>query len=217
MIKAYALAGLAAVLPGCAVPASAWKGKVEWPDDYSGKNIVPFMEAGAALAAAAAIREMIKTNPHPHLFWGCSSPEQGLEVAVYRGPTSGLYYVMLEERFDRCGGPRYRVLDWWYVYAVTPQGEVVAEAPPPQWTWEDAAAAPPAPSPTPPEQTPPPAAPHPETPGNTPAPTPPPSQSPPPIPEAPSPPPVPPSPASPPSISPAPGAPGPTPASPEGP
>jgi hypothetical protein len=205
MVKAYALAVLATVLPGCAVPASAWKGKVEWPDDYSGKNIVPFMEAGAALAAAAAVREMIKTNPHPHLFWGCSSPEQGLEVAVYRGPTSGLYYVMLEERFDRCGGPRYRVLDWWYVYAVTPQGEVVAEAPQPQWTWEDAAAAPPTPSPTPQPQ------------GDTPAPTPPPASSPPPTPEAPSPTPVAPSPASPPPVPPAPGTPAPTPASPEGP
>jgi|SRR6218665_1271690 len=142
VIKAYALAGLAAVLPGCVGPSAAWRGQVEWPNDYSGKNIAPLMEAGAALAAAAAIREMIKTNPHPHLFQGCSSPEQGLEVAIYNGPTSGLYYVMLEERFDRCGGPRYRVLDWWHVYAVTPQGEVVAAAPQPQWTWEDAEAAP---------------------------------------------------------------------------
>lgn len=132
MIKAYALAGLAAVLPGCVVPSAARRGQVEWPDDDSSRNIVPFMEAGAALAAAAAIREMIKTNPHPHLFQGCASPEQGLEVAVYNGPTAGLYYVMLEERFERCGGPRYRVLDWWHVYAVTPQGEIVAEAPPPQ-------------------------------------------------------------------------------------
>ncbi|KFE72179.1 hypothetical protein DB31_0440 [Hyalangium minutum] len=152
MIKAYALAGLAVVLPGCAVPSSAWKGKVEWPNDYPSKNIIPFMEAGAALAAAAAIQEMIKTHPHPHLFRGCSSPEQGLEVAVFGGPTPGLYYVMLEERFDRCGGPRYRVLDWWHVYAVTPQGEVVAEAPQPQWTWEDAGAAPSPPAPPPPAE-----------------------------------------------------------------
>jgi hypothetical protein len=186
-LKVYALAGLAALLPGCVVPTATWKGKVEWPDDYSGRNIVPFMEAGAALAAAAAIREMIRTNPHPHLFQGCSSPEQGLEVAVHRGPTSGLYYVMLEERFDRCGGPRYRVLDWWYVYAVTPQGEVVAEAPQPQWTWEDAEVAPPSSS----EQALPPA-------------------EPPPPPEAPSPPPAVPSPESQPPLPSAPDAPEPT-------
>lgn len=173
MFKAYALAGLAAVLPGCATPAAAWKGRVEWPNEYSGKKLVPFMEAGAALAAAAAIRELVRQSlaTDPGLFWGCSSPEQGLDVAVYGGPTPGLYYVMLEERFDRCGGPRYRVLDWWHVYAVTPQGEVVAEAPPPA---EDAFIPPVAPSspPSPPEQAPPPAAPAPSTGADTPAPSP---------------------------------------------
>jgi hypothetical protein len=174
MLKAYALAGLAAVLPGCVTPAAAWKGKVEWPDDYSGKNIVPFMEAGAALAAAAAIREMVSQGlaSDPGLFWGCSSPEQGLDVAVYRGPTSGLYYVMLEERFDRCGGPRYRVLDWWYVYAVTPRGEVVAEAPPPPAEDDFFSPAPPNSPPAPPEQAPPPVAPPPSPAVDTPAPPP---------------------------------------------
>jgi hypothetical protein len=142
-VKAYALAGLVALTSSCVLPSSAWKGTVEWPADYSDKNLVPFVEAGAALAAAAAIRELVKTNPHPHLFQGCTSPEQGLDVAVHEGPTPGVYYVMVEEHFDRCGGPRYRVLDWWHVYAVTPQGEVVAQAPPPQWNWEEAAEEPP--------------------------------------------------------------------------
>ncbi|WP_324960584.1 hypothetical protein [Archangium sp.] len=164
MIKARVIAGLAAVLPGCVVPAAAWKGKVEWPgDEQSIKTIIPSTEAGAALAAAAAIREMVRTNTDPGLFWGCSSPEQGLDVAVFTGPTPGLYYVALGQHFNRCGGPRGRVLDWWYVYAVTPQGEVVAEAP------------------LPPGE--PPAAPPPKTEGDTPAPTPPPA-SPPPIPPA---------------------------------
>lgn len=84
------------------------------------------MEAGAALAAAAAVREMVKNNPFPRLFDGCSSPEQGLNAAVFKHPASGLYFVVLHQRFDRCGGPSGRVLDWWYEYAVTPQGEVVA-------------------------------------------------------------------------------------------
>jgi hypothetical protein len=211
MLKVRALALLATVLPGCVVPAAIGKREVEWPDEHSAKLVVPPMEAGAALAAAAAIREMIKTNPHPRLFRGCSSPEQGLEVEVFTGPTPGLYYVVLEERFDRCGGPRGRVLDWWYVYAVTPQGEVVAEAPQPQPTWEDTGNAPPSPSPTPP-----PAAAPTKAKGDTPAPTPPPAPSPPPMPEAPSPPPAAPSPASPPPIPPAPGTPDPTSASPEG-
>jgi hypothetical protein len=130
MIKACALAGLAAVLVGCAAPAPAWKGKVEWPDEASTPQVVPAVEAGAALAAAAAIREMIRENPFPNLFRGCSSPEQGLDVAVFKDPKSGLYYVVLHQHFSRCGGPRGRVLDWGYEYAVTSQGEVVGKAPP---------------------------------------------------------------------------------------
>jgi hypothetical protein len=130
MIKACALTVLATILGGCIPRVKAWKGEVQWPDEYSDKNVVPFMEAGAALAAAAAVREVVRTNPFPRLFAGCSSPEQGLDVAVFTGPTPGLFYVLVDQRFDRCGGPRVRVLDGWYEYAVTPQGEVVAEAPP---------------------------------------------------------------------------------------
>lgn len=131
-MKACALMVLAAVLPGCALlRAPSWKGEVAWPDEHSAKLVGSPMEAGAALAAAGAIREMVRSNPHPHLFNGCSSPEQGLDVVVFTGPTSGLYYVVIHPRFDRCGGPVGRVLDGWDAYAVTPRGEVVAKAPPP--------------------------------------------------------------------------------------
>ncbi|QSQ20873.1 hypothetical protein JY651_37475 [Pyxidicoccus parkwayensis] len=133
MNKACALAGLAVTLVGCARTTATWKGAVAWPEDeQSYKAVATPMEAGAALAAAGAVRELVKTNKDAGLFWGCASPEQGLDVAVFTGPTQGLYYVAVGQRFDRCGGPRGRVLDWYYVYAVTPQGEVVAEAPPPQ-------------------------------------------------------------------------------------
>ncbi|ATB28950.1 hypothetical protein MEBOL_002399 [Melittangium boletus DSM 14713] len=131
MFKAHALAMLAVVLGGCAIPGAAWKGQVEWPDDDSRKNLVPFTEAEAAIAAAAAVREMVSANPYPDLFSGCSTPAQGLDVAVYTGPTLGLYYVLVDQRFDRCGGPSVRVLDGWYEYAVTAQGEIVGKAPPP--------------------------------------------------------------------------------------
>jgi len=130
-MKMCALAVLAAMLSGCALPATSWKGVVEWPDEHSATLVASPMEAGAALAAAGAIRELVRTNPHPRLFRGCSSPEQGLDVVVFTGPTAGLYYVVVHPRFDRCGGPVGRVLDGWDAYAVTPQGEVVAKAPPP--------------------------------------------------------------------------------------
>lgn len=59
MLNAYALAVLAAVLPGCTTPAATWKGTVEWPNDDASKNIAPFLEAGAALAVAAAIHGVV--------------------------------------------------------------------------------------------------------------------------------------------------------------
>jgi hypothetical protein len=124
------LAVLVGALVGCIRPAAIQRQPIEWPDEHSTHLVAPSMEAGAALAAAAAIRELLKTNTNPRLFRGCSSPEQGLNVAVFKDPASGLYFVVLEQRFNRCGGPSGRVLDWWYEYAVTPQGEVVAEAPP---------------------------------------------------------------------------------------
>ncbi|WP_309890983.1 hypothetical protein [Archangium sp.] len=130
MSKAWVIAGLAAVLVGCVTRSSAWKGGVEWPDASSTPQVIPAVEAGATLAAAAAIREMVRENPFPDLFRGCSSPEQGLDVAVFKDPKSGLYYVVLHQHFSRCGGPLGRVLDWWYEYAVTAQGEVVGKAPP---------------------------------------------------------------------------------------
>jgi len=129
MSKACVVAGLVVVLSGCAAPFPAWKGGVEWPDAASTPQVIPAVEAGATLAAAAAIREMIRENPFPDLFRGCSSPEQGLDVAVFKHPKSGLYYVVLHQHFNRCGGPRGRVLDWWYEYAVTSQGEVVGKVP----------------------------------------------------------------------------------------
>ncbi|ADO69565.1 uncharacterized protein STAUR_1761 [Stigmatella aurantiaca DW4/3-1] len=149
--KGCVLAVLATVVLGCVKPASVWKGQLDWPDGRSATNVIPAVAAGATLAAAAAVREMVRTNPYPSLFRGCDSPEQGLDVAVFTGPTPGLYYVVLHQRFDRCGGPSGRVLDGQYIYAVTPQGEVVGEAPPPAGEAIEPFSAPP---PTPPPSTP---------------------------------------------------------------
>ncbi len=186
--KALTLAGLVAVLPGCAAPAAARKGEVTWPDEHSARTLVEPMEAGAALAAAGAIREVVRTHPFPNLFEGCSSPEQGLDVSVFAGPTPGLYFVVVDQRVHRCGGPSGRVLDWWEVYAVTPQGVVVAKAPTP--ATED------------PSTSPPPAASSPDTGAAPPAPAAPPASPLPPTPEAPASP-VPASPAAPAPVPPA--------------
>lgn len=198
MNKAYALAVLTAVLSGCSLTATARKRQVEWPGEAATQLIVPLTEAGAAVAAAAAIREMVRQNPYPDLFWGCSSPEQGLDVAVFKDSSSDLYYVSIDQRFDRCGNPRgapVRVLDGYYEYAVTPQGEVVAEVLLPN----EAPVRPSSPAPTPAEQTPPPANP----PQGADTSAPPPAPAPPSTPAA-APPPAAPCPASPPPTPPAP-------------
>jgi len=131
MRRTCALAILAGILGGCFLPDAARRREIEWPAPDQTPLVMPSVEAGAAIAAAAAVREMIKRNPFPDLFWGCSSPEQGLNVATFKDSKTGLYFVVVQQRFNRCGGPSGRVLDGWYEYAVTPQGEVLAEAPPP--------------------------------------------------------------------------------------
>ncbi|RKH68846.1 hypothetical protein D7X55_31335 [Corallococcus sp. AB049A] len=124
-------AGCIAVLAGCAAKPKAWTTPIEWPDETSATLVGQPMDAGAVVAAASAVREFIRTNPDPTLFQGCSSPELGLAVSVFTGPTQGLYFVAVHQDFRRCGGPRIRMLDAWDAYAVTPQGEVLAKAPPP--------------------------------------------------------------------------------------
>ncbi|NOK14948.1 hypothetical protein HNS30_38645 [Corallococcus exercitus] len=161
-------AGCIAMLAGCAARPTAWKTPIEWPDGTSATLVGQPMEAGAVVAAAGAVREFIRTNPDPTLFQGCASPEQGLAVAVFTGQAQGLYFVAVHQDFRRCGGPRIRVLDAWDAYAVTPQGEVIAKAPPPAG---DASFAVPPPAPdaqTPPPDAPPPA---PEAPATEPSPT----------------------------------------------
>ncbi|WP_434383290.1 hypothetical protein [Melittangium boletus] len=164
--RVWGLVALVAMQGGCILWRPAPQRQVVWPDERTASLVGSPMEAGAVIAAAAAVREMVARNDSERLFHGCSSPQKGLDVAVFKQAESDLYFVVLHQRFDRCGGPRSRVLDGWYEYAVTETGEVVAEAPPE--AVEDAASVAPdsvpaaaeprpeAPSPPPPVDAPPP-------------------------------------------------------------
>jgi hypothetical protein len=81
----------------------------------------------AALVAARAIQEVIQLWSDQGLFEGCPAPALGLGAVVY--PWKGVYYVNVTQRFDRCGGKRYRMLDWWESFAVSPEGRVLARRP----------------------------------------------------------------------------------------
>jgi hypothetical protein len=83
------IAVLATILGGCATRRAARNSQIEWPDETAAPLVAPSMEAGAALAAAGAIREIVKENPYPDLFAGCSSPEQGLNVSIFKYPKNG--------------------------------------------------------------------------------------------------------------------------------
>lgn len=83
------------------------------------------MDGGAALAASVVIREVVQSlGPQSDLFARCPSPAEALDVRVTRW--RGLYYVYVDERFDRCGGARNRIPGWFESYAVSPVGEVLA-------------------------------------------------------------------------------------------
>jgi hypothetical protein len=103
---------------------------VRWPTPEELAKLQPVasdINGEAALAAAAAIRETARIWSSQGLFEGCPTPAAGLGARVYAW--KGHYYVSITQRFDRCGGKRFRMLDWWEVFAVSPEGQVVARQP----------------------------------------------------------------------------------------
>jgi hypothetical protein len=107
---------------------------VQWPTPEELAKLQPVasdangeINGEAALAAAAAIRETARVWSGQGLFEGCPTPAAGLGARVY--VWKGHYYVSITQRFDRCGGKRFRMLDWWEVFAVSPEGQVMARQP----------------------------------------------------------------------------------------
>ena len=121
----------ALVCVGCASTATAQKqkpgGGVEWPSrrDVSDITNLGAVDGGAALAASAAIREVVqRVGPESELFSKCPSPAAALDARVFKW--RDVYYVTVDERFDRCGEARSRFPDWFESYAVSPAGVVLA-------------------------------------------------------------------------------------------
>lgn len=119
----------ALVCTGCASTATAQKpgGGVEWPGRRDASDITNLgaVDGGAAVAASAAIREVVqRVGPESELFAQCPSPAAALDARVFKW--RDVYYVTVDERFDRCNGPRSRFPDWFESYAVSPAGQVLA-------------------------------------------------------------------------------------------
>ncbi|WNG34696.1 hypothetical protein F0U61_14355 [Archangium violaceum] len=122
---------------GCSVLAPLLGSKepsVQWPRPEELAELKPVASEAdgefngeAALAAAAALRETARLWSGQGLFEGCPTPAAGLGATVYAW--KGYYYVNIIQRFERCGGKRFRMLDWWEAFAVSPEGHVIARQP----------------------------------------------------------------------------------------
>lgn len=132
-----AILAVAMISTGCGVLApflGIREPEVEWPTPEELATLKPVasevngeLNGEAALAAAAAIRETARLWSRQGLFEGCPTPAAGLGATVYAW--KGRYYVSITQRFDRCGGKRFRMLDWWELFAVSSEGRVMARQP----------------------------------------------------------------------------------------
>lgn len=115
---------------GCSTPTAAVRkpgASVKWPGrkDVSDVTSLGSVDGGMALAASAAIQEVVRTRgPQSEVFARCPSPAAALDARVFKW--RDVYYVTVDERFDRCGGARSRFPDWFESYAVSPTGVVLA-------------------------------------------------------------------------------------------
>lgn len=125
---------LALACAGCTTPqvAAVKRNSVAWPGRGDASSVVQLdspIDGEAALVSSAAIQEVIRSlGPGHPLFSKCPTPATALEARV--GKWHGTYYVTVDARFDRCGGKRSPLLDWFESYAVAPDGRVIARREP---------------------------------------------------------------------------------------
>ena len=103
---------------------------IQWPTPEELTKLRPItgeLSGEVAVVAAAAIKQTLRDWKAQGLFAGCPTPAAGLGATVYMW--KGTYYVSISERFDRCGRARSGMLDWWEVFAVSPEGDVLARHP----------------------------------------------------------------------------------------
>ncbi|MBZ4415901.1 hypothetical protein K8638_05310 [Myxococcus sp. RHST-1-4] len=87
------------------------------------------MDGPAIIAAHAALQRVLAGLPKEYA-GTCSYSAKAMEVVV--GQDSGLYFVRIHRRPDRCGriAPGVNAtLDWLELYAVTAEGKVLARFP----------------------------------------------------------------------------------------
>jgi hypothetical protein len=87
------------------------------------------LDGPAVLAAHAAMERVLARFPKEYA-GTCAYSAKALEVIV--GEEGGLYFVRINPRPDKCGrfAPGVNLsLDWFELYAVSPEGKVLARYP----------------------------------------------------------------------------------------
>jgi hypothetical protein len=97
---------------------------IRWP-----KNLQPLarLDGSAVVAAHAALQRVLSRFPKGYDH-SCIYSATSLDVIV--GQEGGLYFVQIFRRADRCQWPITDFeLDWFELYAVSPDGQVLVRYP----------------------------------------------------------------------------------------
>jgi hypothetical protein len=102
-------------------------GDVRWPEDV---KILTTLDAQAVVAGNAALQYLLARFAKEGVS-GCGYSAKGLELTIGEG--GGMYIVRIDQRMDRCGWkapPGFSTeMDWFELYAVSPEGKVLARYP----------------------------------------------------------------------------------------
>ena len=87
------------------------------------------LEGSAVIAADAALQHLLARMSKEY---GpvCAASAKAMEVIVAK--EAGVYFVRIDRHLDRCGGaaPGFETETHWFeLYAVSPEGQVLARAP----------------------------------------------------------------------------------------
>jgi hypothetical protein len=101
-------------------------GSIHWPDEV---HPLATLDGSAILAAHAALQRVLARYPKESAK-DCAHSAKAMEVIV--GQEAGLYFVQINRRVEKCGwaapGTKFD-LDWFELYAVSPEGQVLERYP----------------------------------------------------------------------------------------
>jgi hypothetical protein len=99
---------------------------IEWPEEL---RPLATLDGPAVVAANAALQHLLASFPKESAR-SCSHSARAMEVVV--GEHAGLYLVQIHQRVEKCGrfAPGFNLtLDGFELYAVSPDGKVLARYP----------------------------------------------------------------------------------------